>query len=100
MPHRADPRFLAFFAFLAVQSLCAQTASLRGQVTDESGALVPGAQVTLIGTGSSVRSTKTDDSGNYAFTGMLPGDYSVEALEPQLSQDEPKKIALSRAPRL
>jgi hypothetical protein len=41
-------RCLLALCLLAIPSL-AQTASLRGQVTDESGAIVPGAKVTLSG---------------------------------------------------
>jgi hypothetical protein len=40
-------RLLALAVFAA--SLSAQTATLRGIVTDESGAIVPGAKVTISG---------------------------------------------------
>src|ERR1035441_6839886 len=49
-------------AFLLSQALFAQTASLRGQVIDESGALVPRAKVTINGPSGSVKTTEADRS--------------------------------------
>jgi len=61
-------------------SLTAQvtTAEIVGTVTDASGAIVPGAQVTLknLGTGI-VRSMATNASGNYAFTLLPIATYSL-----------------------
>jgi hypothetical protein len=44
-------------AFLFSQALFAQTATLRGQVTDESGAVIPRAKVTLNGHSGAVKNT-------------------------------------------
>ncbi len=41
-------------ALLAAPSVYAQTAMLRGQVTDESGAVVPGAKVSVSAAGGAV----------------------------------------------
>src|SRR5260221_1095148 len=63
-------------------SLAAQTppaASLRGVVTDPSGALVPGALVQLRGPGGEQRAT-TDISGQYAFPAIRPGKYLVRVI--------------------
>src|SRR6202790_5617535 len=61
-------------------SLLAQSGeiSLRGQVTDQSGAVVPGIPVTLIGPGGSVRETVTEESeGRYVFRDLPPGTYTL-----------------------
>jgi outer membrane receptor protein involved in Fe transport len=52
--------------------------SLVGTVTDQSGAVVPGAQVaaTQIQTGQ-VRQDTTDQSGRYSIVNLLPGTYNV-----------------------
>ena len=52
--------------------------SLVGTVTDQSGAVVPGAQVsaTQIQTGQ-VRQDTTDQSGRYSIINLLPGTYNV-----------------------
>ena len=61
----------------------AVNATLLGTVTDASGAVVAGARVTTteMKTGV-VRSITTNDSGNYAFADLPPGQYAV-AVEKQ-----------------
>src|SRR5215471_18013086 len=56
----------------------AVNATLLGTVTDVTGGVVPNAKVvaTEINTGVS-RSTQTNESGNYTFPDMAPGQYSV-----------------------
>ncbi len=53
--------------------------SLRGTVTDPSGALVPGALVQLRGPGPEQRAT-TDDNGKYSFTTLRPGAYTIRVI--------------------
>ncbi len=89
-------KFALRFALIlfAAHSLCAQTAILRGQVTDESGAVVPGAKVSLRGTSGGAKSATADEAGAYTFVGLTPGDYTVQASAPELSQPQPARIAL------
>lgn len=52
--------------------------SLTGNVTDASGAALPGAQVTALSVQTGDRVTQTSDSaGIYRFSGLLPGTYTV-----------------------
>ena len=54
--------------------------SLVGTVTDSSGSSVPNAKVTLTETNTGVsRSTTTNESGNYTFSDLPPGTYTVAA---------------------
>ena len=89
-------RFICrLLVLLAVSSpALAQTASLRGQVTDQNGAVVPAATVTLNGPSGPVKTTTTDAGGGYSFTGLPPGDYAVTASAPSLTLLEPAKITL------
>jgi hypothetical protein len=75
--------------------IAAQTVSLRGQVTDQNGAVVPSAKVTLKVATDIVKTIATDSNGRYAFTGLTPGDYIVEASAPNLILQEPAKITLN-----
>src|SRR5216683_684047 len=56
------------------------TATLSGTVTDPSGAVVPGAQVTVhsLATGLD-RQLVTDSAGLYTAPSLVPGDYQVQA---------------------
>ena len=56
------------------------TGILRGHITDPTGALIPGATVTVTtGDGTVVRSTTADASGAYSVNGLKAGGYIVQA---------------------
>ncbi|HTU36211.1 MAG TPA: carboxypeptidase-like regulatory domain-containing protein [Candidatus Acidoferrum sp.] len=55
------------------------TTSLRGTVTDPSGAAIPNATVTLSNTDTNIaRTTTADTRGAYIFPDVLPGNYSLD----------------------
>ncbi len=55
------------------------TGDILGTVRDTSGAVVPGAKVTLTDTGTGVQvSTTTDTGGDYLFPWLKPAHYSVK----------------------
>ena len=62
-------KFVGYVIFALLLSLpaLAQTAILRGQVTDESGAIVPGARVELQGPSSLLKTTKAGNDGSYCL---------------------------------
>ncbi len=58
------------------------TGSVTGIVTDQTGAAVPNATVTLTGSGTNVsQATRTGGQGDYRFAFVAPGSYRVEATE-------------------
>ena len=69
--------FLLVPAVVLAQSY---TASLRGIVTDTSGAAIPGARViaTSVQRGTEFLGS-TDGQGRYALTALPPGDYTLAA---------------------
>jgi hypothetical protein len=71
--------FVFLFAFSSSGRLFAQAnAGITGTVTDSSGAVVTGAAVTVKNQGTGVENhTTTSSAGTYAFSGLLPGIYSV-----------------------
>src|SRR6185436_5058925 len=67
---------------LALLPLAAQinTADLSGTITDESGAVVPAAEVTLQGEDTGARRlTHTDQAGRYGFEQLAVGKYRITA---------------------
>jgi Carboxypeptidase regulatory-like domain/TonB-dependent Receptor Plug Domain len=68
------------FVLLAAVSLSAQTfrGTILGTVTDPSGAVLPGAKVTVKNTGTGIeRTTETSADGSYALSELPIGTYSV-----------------------
>ena len=72
-------RLLLLAVFLLSGSLWAQnTGSISGVVTDSSGAVVSGAQVTITNQGTNLdRVVTTNASGFYSVSNLVPGIYSV-----------------------
>src|SRR6185369_10386054 len=55
-------------------------ASLSGTVSDPTGALIPGVEVTTKNTATGVTSTTiTNESGTYRFPSLQPGSYEASA---------------------
>src|ERR1700757_791429 len=55
-------------------------ASLSGSVSDPTGALIPGVEVTAKNTATGVASTTiTNESGTYRFPSLQPGSYEATA---------------------
>src|SRR6266849_7029362 len=87
-PHRVATGFiLAIFAVVVILAFSAaataqttiSTGSIQGTITDPSGAVVYGAQITINNkaTGQVVR-TKSSSSGTYSSGALQPGNYVVQ----------------------
>ena len=70
-----------------------QTSSLRGLVTDPSGAVVQGARVSLTGTGKP-RTATSDGMGIYRIPDLAAGSYSIQASAAGLSTGAPLSVTL------
>lgn len=85
---------LILFSLLASRAF-AQTATLRGQVTDESGAIVPTAKVTIAGPGGISKTTAVAaKDASFSFSDLPTGSYTVQASAPSLLLREPAKVSL------
>jgi Ca-activated chloride channel homolog len=75
------PTVVVFVGVLFTLVVIAQSniGELRGTVTDASGAVLPGAAVTISRPSAAERRTLTDAKGEFSFVGLQPGSYSVTA---------------------
>ena len=91
-------RFILMFALTAA-FLCLATASsyaqdldnvtIHGKVTDETGAVIPGASVTATLVKTKVeRTVVADDEGRYRIIQLEPGVYTVKASFPNFAPEE------------
>ena len=83
---------------LAAGSLPAQSTFgvILGTVRDSSGALVEGAQVTLVNTGTAaMRAMATDESGSYAFKNIDVGNYALTFAAPNFEKESLPEIMLT-----
>jgi Carboxypeptidase regulatory-like domain len=77
--------FLGVSASFAQQPAAADKCSINGTVTDQTQAVVAGAQVLLTNTTGEKFQTQTDDKGMYSFTGLNPGIYTLIITAPNFS---------------
>src|SRR6266550_1840737 len=71
------------------------TSQVRGIVTDQTGAVVQGAQVTITNDGTAIASTtRTDDRGLYTFTGLRPDSYTIKVEAKGFQSAERKQVVL------
>ena len=76
---RACPLALALFLAGAITAH-AQTATIKGHVTDQQTAVIPGATVEVASEDGATKEAATSDAeGAYAVTGLSPGKYRVSA---------------------
>src|SRR5207245_2644837 len=74
------------------------TATIRGTVTDTTGGVVPGANVTVRGENTGVtRSTVTNSSGVYSFPELQVGTYTVDVAVSGFKTSVVKGVALNVA---
>ena len=78
----------------AAAPAAAQDGAIAGRVADETGAVLPGATITLRGPGEE-RVTASDGNGDYAFPAVAPGDYSLTAALPGFSDAALDGIAVA-----
>ena len=70
--------------------------TIRGIVTDTTGAIIPGAAVSVVDAlTSSIRETRTNSQGNYEMFGLKPGTYRVTITAPGMSKYEIMDIVLN-----
>jgi len=70
-------------AVLMVSGAAAQqtTGTIKGVLTDDSGAVIPAAMISLSGTAVQ-RTAQTQSDGSYTFMALAPGQYTVKAAFP------------------
>ena len=74
----------------------ATTGSFRGHIADPTGALIPGATVTITtSAGGTVKTTTADSSGAYSVIGLAPGAYIVQANYPGFASFASQTIQLA-----
>jgi hypothetical protein len=90
---------VAFFILLSASLLAAQTAAtgaLSGSVADQTGAVIPGAEikVTSAATGE-VRKALSSEEGSFTVPLLPPGLYNIDVLKPGFTLTSVKNIAVS-----
>ena len=89
---------LAIICIASVIPVSAQRAiSLRGQVTDQFGAAIVGAAVTLTDQNGKQQTMQTDDQGGYRFSALTTGAYTLRVMQSGFAPYDEAGLNLSSA---
>ena len=69
--------------------------SLRGLVTDELGAAIVGAAITITDATGGQKKTTTNGEGVYTFSGLAPGKYVLQASAPGFAGSEDREVNIT-----
>ncbi len=95
---RAIYKFI-IFATLAVSltgtSLAQQTGSLSGVVQDSLGAVIVGANVTVVSPDGKEKIATSNQRGEFTVTGIAPGKYTVKVIAPKFALYENTEVEIA-----
>src|SRR5919205_564451 len=89
---------LAFIVWTLCAGLAAaqqRAGSLRGQVLDELGGAIVGANVTVIDSAGVEKSVVTNNAGSYTINGLAPGKYTVRAINAGFAMSETPDVEVT-----
>ena len=81
----------------SLSALAQETGGLRGTISDQSGALVPGAQIRVTSESGVAREVISTGDGSYTMNGLAPGKYTVRVSSAGLSQPEASTVDITGA---
>ena len=96
---RLTKSLLLLLCLCLVATAQQRTGSLRGQVTDELGALVVGANVTLIAADGSEKTATTNAEGVYTLQSLVSGPYTLRIAASGFSPYEKMGLNIAAGPR-
>src|SRR5918996_1573184 len=89
------PKILSVSLIFILASILASAqprGTLRGVITDELGAVIVGANVTLTDASGAEKKTTTNGDGVYTYAGLAPGKYVLKANAPGFAASEDKEV--------
>jgi len=95
---RARLAVVVFLSVFLILPLWGQkfTGTIRGSVTDKSGAVVPNAQVTIVNNATGdTRTVTTNQDGEYVAVELNPGTYTVSVKQPNFKEAVSKNVVLN-----
>lgn len=95
------PSLAAALLVLAVvtTAMAQSRQTLRGVISDEFGATIVGATVTLTQAGGTPKTATTNADGAYTFTGLAPGKYTIQAASTGFAPSEQVEVDLTSVRR-
>src|SRR5687767_4405187 len=96
---RLTKSLFVVFCVCLIATAQQRVGSLRGQVSDELGALVVGASVTLVAADGSQKTATTNADGVYTINSVAPGPYTLRVSASGFNSYEKTELAIAAGPR-
>lgn len=71
------------------------TGSLQGTIVDESGGIIPGAEVTIVDQNNKPQTVKSGSDGSYTFRRLAPGSYNIAVTAADLAQSQVTLVSVT-----
>jgi len=84
-----------FITSLGTIARARATGAVEGKVVDPLGAVVPGAETTLLQNGKAISTTKTDSEGNFEFPAVPVGHYLIQVAAPGFAREAGQAVNLT-----
>ena len=97
LPRKMSRAILILLMAAALVAAQQTRGNLRGLITDELGAAIVGANVTLTDATGVQKKTTTNGEGVYTFAGLAPGKYSLQAVAPGFAVSDAKEVDITGA---
>ena len=97
LPGRIFTVALTFLLAAALVSAQQTRGTLRGLITDELGAAIVGANVTLTDATGAQKKTTTNGDGIYTFSGLTFGKYTLQAIATGFAPSDGKEVDITGA---
>jgi hypothetical protein len=81
-----------FVVAFSINAFAQNRATLRGSISDEFGATIVGATVTLTDASGVAKTATTNNDGAYSFTNLAPGRYKLFAVGTGFAASEPADV--------
>src|SRR5262252_5329450 len=89
----------AFVVAFSINAVAQNRASLRGSISDEFGATIVGATVTLTDASGVAKTATTNNDGTYSFTNLAPGKYKISAVAAGFASSEAADVEVAATRR-
>jgi hypothetical protein len=95
---RIWPNLIVILLFCSTTTLAQQPASLRGQISDQLGAVIVGVSVTVTDANGRKTATQTDSNGGYRFDNLAGGVYTLRAQQKGFASETVNGLQLTSGP--
>ena len=91
---------LLFLLLASMPAFSQQVGTIQGTVTDDTGAVIPGATVAAVNARGVPKTAGTDENGTYTINGLAPGIYTIRVTSTGFAALEKKAVDIGAGTKI